>query len=171
MKRLIHLFLYITALALCSRAGAADSDGAPLERFHSIILPTGQVTSVFAIMQDPVGFIWMGTDSGLLRYDGYDFKTYRWKRDENTSLVNDIVNALAYDKVRNKLYAGTDKGISEYDPLYDKFKTIEGSEGRHVKSIYVEGDSLYAATTTGLYLFHKGTCEKLLDGHFTVIRK
>ncbi len=171
MKRLIHLFLYITALALCSHAGAADSDGAPPERFHSIILPTGQVTSVFAITQDPIGFIWMGTDSGLLRYDGYDFKIYRWKRDESTSLVNDIVNALAYDKVRNKLYAGTDKGISEYDPLYDKFKTIEGSEGRHVKSIYVEGDSLYAATTTGLFLFHEDTCEKLLDGHFTVIRK
>ncbi len=172
MKRLIHLFLYITALVFSIRANAADTPIAPSERFHSIILPTGQVTSVFAITQDPVGFIWMGTDNGLLRYDGYDFKIYRWKKDDDTSLVNDIVNALAYDHAQNKLYVGTDKGISEYDPLSDRFKTIGGSEGRHVKSIYIEeNNSLYAATTTGLYLFHKGTCEKLLDGHFTVIRK
>src|ERR1700733_15021864 len=34
-------------------------------------------TEVFSIAQDNFGFLWLGTTSGLYRYDGYDLKSYR----------------------------------------------------------------------------------------------
>lgn len=136
------------------------------------MLPSGQVTSVFAITQDPSGFIWMGTDDGLLRYDGYDFRSYRYQKDELGCIVNNMINALAYDGLHNRLFIGTDKGISEYDPVSDRFRTLDASIGLHVKGLLVENDGLYAATTSGLYLFSgENGSKKLADAHFTAVRK
>ena len=153
--------------ALNGKGGGSSS-----ERFDTIVLPSGQVTSVFALTQDPSGFIWMGTDDGLLRYDGYDFRSYRYLKDEPDCIVNNMINALAYDGQHNRLFIGTDKGISEYDPVSDRFRTLEGSFGLHVKGLLVENDGLYAATTAGLFLFSGDErFEKLADAHFTAVRK
>ncbi len=167
MKRLLRFIECLTATLLSISLQAA----APSGRFTPVVLPSGQVSSVFAICQDSAGFIWMGTDEGLLRYDGYDFRSYNWQKDDSLSLVNNIVNTLCYDSRRNRLIIGTDKGISEYNPFTDTFSTISGSRGKHVKSVYTQGPLLYAATTTGLYLFEERQARKMLDGHFTIIRE
>ena len=166
MKRLIRTIF--SAALLCEGLLLNANGAAPSGRFRPVVPPSGQVTSVFTITQDESGYIWMGTDQGLFRYDGFDFINYRWNGSDSLSLVNNLVNTLACS--RGLLYIGTDSGISIYDPATDRFRTVPGSPGKHVKSLHIEGDSVYAATTTGLYLYNKGAQEKLLDGHFTVIR-
>ncbi len=166
MNRLIRTIF--SAVLLFTGLLLNANGAAPSGRFRGIVPPSGQVTSVFSITQDDTGYIWMGTDQGLFRYDGFDYINYRCNGLDSLSLVNNLINTLTCS--RGLLYIGTDSGISIYDPTTDSFRTVQGSPGKHVKSLHIEGDSVYAATTTGLYLFDNGSQEKLLDGHFTVIR-
>ncbi len=44
--------------------------------------------SIFAGVQDNKGYIWLGTDEGLLRDDGYEFKAYQYDPNKKVSFVN-----------------------------------------------------------------------------------
>lgn len=49
--------------------------------------------TIHAIVQDKQGFLWLGTDGGLVRFDGSVFKTFN---QENTpTLINNAIRALA----------------------------------------------------------------------------
>ncbi len=164
MKRLIVIF--IAAIVPLGAICRADD-----VRFRSAAPPGGKVTSVFAIAQEGDGPLWMGTDSGLLRYDGYDYRQLRHKSGDTLSLPDNIVETLVYEPSRALLIVGTDSGLCLYDPVKDALHTVAGSRDLHIKSVLPKGDSIWAATTTGLYLFSDNTAEKLLDGHFTSVRK
>ena len=164
MKRLISIII-----AALLPLGALH--GSSYGRFRSAAPQGGKVTSVFAIVQEGDGPLWMGTDDGLLRYDGYLWRQMRHNSGDSLSLPDNIVGTLAYDAGRGLLIAGTDSGLCLYDPVQDTFCPVPGSASLHIKSVLSEGDSLYAATTTGLYLFSQGKAERLLEGHFTSVRK
>ena len=164
MKRLIVIFIAVI-LPLATIRGAADG------RFRSATPAGGKITSVFAIAQEGDGPLWMGTDDGLLRYDGYDWRQIRHTSGDSLSLPDNIVGTLAYDSERRLLIAGTDSGLCLYDPSKDCLRIVGGSRHLHIKSVLPQGDSIWAATTTGLYLFSDGAAEKLLEGHFTSVRK
>ncbi len=67
-------------------------------------LPQNRIS---ALMQDSLGFIWMGTSSGLCRFDGVDFKTFRrvYGSSSHGELLNSSVGCLAQDKKGN-IWAG-----------------------------------------------------------------
>lgn len=67
------------------------------------------------IVQDSVGFVWMGTDNGLSRYDGYEVHTYR-----NAAMGSDqYVSTLLVDGER--LLVGTSKGLYTFDMRTERF--------------------------------------------------
>ncbi|MDO9375306.1 MAG: two-component regulator propeller domain-containing protein [Ferruginibacter sp.] len=78
--------------------------------------------SVRCIYQDHNGFMWFGTYDGLNRYDGYDFKVFRNKINDTTSLAHNYINAIGEDR-QNNLWIGTGQGISIYNNLTSKFRT------------------------------------------------
>lgn len=54
-------------------------------------IPGGGVTAIeFA----PDGMLWLGTQSGVLRYDGYRFKRYRFDPANENSIAGDFISAL-----------------------------------------------------------------------------
>ncbi|MDO4163186.1 MAG: two-component regulator propeller domain-containing protein [Bacteroides sp.] len=57
-------------------------------------LPNNQVNAIY---KDSRGFMWFGTASGLARYDGYSFKTFRSKVGDKTSLTDNYVESIAED--------------------------------------------------------------------------
>lgn len=65
--------------------------------------------SVRALMQDKYGFIWIGTDEGLNRYDGTTVKLYRLKNQG----ANEAISSLY--STENKIWIGTDEGLYIYD--------------------------------------------------------
>ena len=50
--------------------------------------------NVIKVLQDKQGFIWVGTQNGLFRYDGYEFKKYHHDPDDAFSLANNYVQTL-----------------------------------------------------------------------------
>jgi len=75
---------------------------------------------VFCIEQDNTGFLWIGTQSGLNRYDGYTFKKYYFDPEDTTSLSHNYVNSIFEDK-SNQLWIGTARGLNKYNRQSDSF--------------------------------------------------
>ncbi|MBO9571504.1 MAG: hypothetical protein J7497_04765, partial [Chitinophagaceae bacterium] len=56
---------------------------------------------VNSILQDETGFICIGTNDGLIRYDGTRYKTFRHNRQDSSSIPYNQVNQLLIDKNKN----------------------------------------------------------------------
>lgn len=79
--------------------------------------------TVYSILQDHEGYIWIGTTDGLNKYDGYDFTIYKHDINDKNSLTNSQINALLEDK-KGDLWIGTADGINFYDRKRDLFTHI-----------------------------------------------
>lgn len=69
--------------------------------------------SVTSIYQDRRGFMWVGTNDGLNRYDGYSFKIFRNTFGDSTSLLSNRINCITADK-SERLWIGTKEGLCVY---------------------------------------------------------
>src|SRR5919109_457632 len=68
-------------------------------RFDHITIEQGlSQSSVRVIFQDSRGFLWFGTEDGLNRYDGYNFKTYKPDPDVPSSLSDRWITSIVEDK-------------------------------------------------------------------------
>ena len=81
-------------------------------------LSSGLVTS---ICQDRYGFIWIGTEYGLNKFDGYRFYSYTYSRTDSTTITDNEVSALFVDR-DGQLWVGCSKGLSRYDYAHDSFQ-------------------------------------------------
>ncbi|RYE87584.1 MAG: hypothetical protein EOO78_35605, partial [Oxalobacteraceae bacterium] len=70
-------------------AAPAMAAPVPTLRFEHLSVEDGLLQeSVLAIVQDSEGFMWFGTQSGLSRYDGYRFISYRNVIGDTKTLIN-----------------------------------------------------------------------------------
>ncbi len=70
----------------------------PSVRFEHLSVEDGLAHSeVWAIAQDPLGFLWFGTQNGLCKYDGYSFTTYRHNPNDDGSLRDNYILSLFVD--------------------------------------------------------------------------
>ena len=80
---------------------------------------------VFAVLEDKKGFLWLGMESGLARYDGYSFKTYTHDPEDSTSISSNIIRAIFQDE-QGYLWIGTDGGgVSRYNPRNEQFTNFK----------------------------------------------
>ncbi|MBX7220129.1 MAG: SpoIIE family protein phosphatase [Blastocatellia bacterium] len=100
-------------LALCEALGAQPSD----LQFQRISIEQGlSQSSVQAVVQDQTGYLWLGTQDGLNRYDGYQFRVYRNEPNNSASLSGNYIYALCEDRQGN-LWVGTRaNGLNRFDP-------------------------------------------------------
>lgn len=70
--------------------------------------------AVSCIAQDSQGFLWFGTQGGLNRYDGYEFKTYKKKPFDSNSLSHDLIQTMYMD-TDDILWIGTYNGLNRFD--------------------------------------------------------
>ncbi len=105
------LLLLAFCLALPSPARAAPFT----PRFFHLTTADGLSHNIVrAVVQDPQGFLWFGTQDGLNRYDGATFTVYRHLRSDPHSLAHNTVQALAVDS-SGTLWVGTVGGLDRYD--------------------------------------------------------
>lgn len=73
---------------------------------------------VQAIAQDEKGFMWFGTEDGLNRFDGHDFKIYQHKEQDLNSLVSNSIRTLLADE-DGSIWIGTSNGLCKLHPETD----------------------------------------------------
>jgi anti-sigma regulatory factor (Ser/Thr protein kinase) len=84
-------------------------------------LPSNAVTT---LAEDAQGFIWVGTQNGLARWDGYRFRTYSHQEQDKFSLPDNVIVSLFRDQ-RGVLWIGTKSGgLVFYDVQNDRFEPI-----------------------------------------------
>lgn len=76
---------------------------------------------IYALFQDNRGFIWVGTQDGLNRFDGYTFLKYIHLPSDTNSLSDSWVYSIDEDREGN-LWIGTRKGLCKFNYTYNNFK-------------------------------------------------
>jgi PAS domain S-box-containing protein len=91
-------------------------------KFQHLTIEDGlSQSSVFSIIQDSQGFMWFGTEDGLNKYDGYNFKIYRNDPDNPDSLTYSYVKVIFEDSSGN-LWIGTyGGGLDKFDREKERF--------------------------------------------------
>lgn len=93
--------------------GRAPSNLRPHLNFRQISREQGLSQSViYAILQDRYGFIWIGTQDGLNRYDGYNFTVFEYNPENPNSLSNNTVLSLYEDRTGSLIRSSPKKGLS-----------------------------------------------------------
>lgn len=70
--------------------------------------------SVSSITQDKYGFLWVGTEEGVSKFDGHRFRNYRSKRFDDSSLSNPFVKKIFKDK-DGVIWIGTEGGLDKFN--------------------------------------------------------
>lgn len=118
--------------------------------------------SATAVEQDVEGFIWVGTQGGLARWDGYRFRNYLPIPNNFGSLPDNYVTYI-YNDSRNRLWIGTNGGgLARYDPQTDSFIRVPvGATGiSHITVNFITSDGhngLWLGTRGGLNHFQPDT--------------
>ncbi len=159
----ITFFYIFSILILLSNIYAAEI---PVK--FEPVLTVGAEIRGNSVIQDRKGFIWIATQNGLAKYDGYDLKWYRNVNDSN-SISHNQGNALIEDHDGN-IWIGTfGDGINKYDPITDHFSYYrheENDSGSLVNNqiwALCEGEDgeIWIGTAGGVSTFNT------LDGTFT----
>jgi diguanylate cyclase (GGDEF)-like protein len=156
--RPVLIAIGMAALAVSSTSRAAD-----VERWknlaNTVFKCVGQdnelLTGATAMAEDGAGFLWVGTQSGLARWDGYQLRTFSPNPNIPGSLPDGYVTALHTDD-QGRLWIGTNStGLALHDRDSDRFIAYPaGAKGlSHVSvTAIVDGDAhtLWVATLGGL---------------------
>jgi len=72
------------------------------------------------VMQDHSGIIWIGTQDGLNKFNGYEFEKYRYNSNNINSLSGNYINDTKEDQFGN-IWIATQGGLNKYNPQKNKF--------------------------------------------------
>ncbi len=113
------LFTFLTILFFGLYSSSAWAQNI---KFKNLSVNDGlSVAYIQGILQDKKGFMWLATQDGLNRYDGYEVTVFRNNPRDSTSLSNNDVYAL-FEDTNEHLWIGTKGGgLEEYNPLTNKF--------------------------------------------------
>ncbi len=93
-----------------------SADAMEAVRFNRLGVEQGLSQPVVqAVAQDQHGFIWIGTQQGLNRFDGQEFVSYFHDPDDLRTLSDDWIWALHTDR-RGYLWIGSESGLNRFDP-------------------------------------------------------
>ncbi len=158
MTKKLPIALLVWLMILISTAYAAPA-------LHFVTVKDGiDANSARIMMQDHQGFIWIGTQSGLYRYDGYQARQFQYTPNVAGSLPNNQIIGLFEDR-KNRLWVGTRDALALFDAETSTFKTYlppagqgAAQQSRIIQKLSSDGKTgLWLATRDGLQHFDPDT--------------
>lgn len=106
-----------------------------------------EYNGIRCILKDYKGFMWFGTDDGLIRYDGVNQYLYEYSADDSTTISHNSIISLAEDKNKN-LWVGTAQGLCVYNREKDAFvqagdktQVLSRLNNTYISALYVGTDN------------------------------
>ncbi len=139
-------------------------------RFTHLTLDGGlSQNSGYCFIQDSQGFMWIGTQDGLNRYDGRNMVVYKYESSDPSSISDNFIVCL-FEDIDGNLWVGTRSGgLNKYNRKKDSFSAIKkgpqdagGFSNNNVTAIAgsTDPDILWIGTGDGrIHRFHRGTNE------------
>ncbi|MDD4823207.1 MAG: two-component regulator propeller domain-containing protein [Bacteroidales bacterium] len=156
MKKLLFLWLFI-----CLSVAPLFSE---TFSFRHLSVEDGLSSNmVRTLLQDKYGFIWIGTDMGLNRYDGATIKVYRY----DAQIPNGFISALYEGE--DAMWVGTDRGLFLYSYETESFSLFQNKTVDHVaitsgvNSITRDKDGNYWVATNEQGVFKYNPSVRLLE--------
>ena len=149
------ILLIVTGLMMALQGYAQRGHFIPSERFSSSLISD--------ICQDQQGSLWIATEYGLNKYDGYQFYTFLHDEGDTTSLQANVVVSLLCDR-DGQLWIGTNRGLDRFDAARDAFVHYNFPDGHlpRVSSILQLADGTLMIGTAGYGAYVLGA-----DGQLT----
>lgn len=167
MMKFIKAFgLIIQCLLFCNGVNAQVVDQTAIPAHYVLKtygindgLPSRNTT---VALKDKRGFVWIGTENGLCKFDGYSFKIYVNIAGDSTSLTNNYINAIVEDS-HGIFWVATMNGLNRFDPVTEKFERFYHKENdktslsnNKVWSLLIDKtNKLWVGTDDGFNLYNK----------------
>jgi ligand-binding sensor domain-containing protein len=105
--------------------------------------------------------MWIGTENGLSRYDGYSFLSFSLSSGDSVALPSDNILCLAVDPVSKLLWIGTTKGLCYFNHSTFEFQAdflipngdVNISQGEIRFLFFDRFDKLWVGTASGAYYY------------------
>lgn len=118
--------------------------------------------SVQCIFQDSRGYIWIGTQNGLNRYDGKHITVYHCDPENPAALPRESIRGITEDQ-DGILWLSADYGVIEFNPVTEKFCLFKHDEknpgslpGDHVPNLAIDShNNLWVGSGLSLNLFNR----------------
>lgn len=118
--------------------------------------------NVSSIVQDDLGYIWIGTARGINRFDGISFKHYTFDENKST-LYHDWITKL-YKNHDGKIFCATRYGLNLFDPTISHMSRISSSKDFYIDFIDSEQRTYASSNHNGLSVFDDNDqCFKKID--------
>lgn len=114
--------------------------------------------SVYDIAQDKNGYIWVATQSGIDKFDGYTFTNFRQSDEPGKGLSGSLVYSIELEPKSGDLWIGTINGLDVLRSSKQSFEKIElrtkdKQLDKDVQTILIdENSNIFVGTGKGLYL-------------------
>ena len=120
--------------------------------------------SVLCIFQDHLGYLWLGTQNGLVKYDGYDMKVYSRDPDDSLSISDRQILSI-YEDRSGTMWIGTQVGLNRFDRATETFTSYlhNPNDSTSINSNVVlnicedKTGNFLVGTNEGLNLFNRQT--------------
>ncbi|MCP4520793.1 MAG: hypothetical protein GY827_03715 [Cytophagales bacterium] len=105
---------------------------------------------IYSVVQDPRGYLWVGTGEGVSRYDGKDIKTYT----KEDGLAENFITSIAVLDKGKVILGHFEGGISLYDGDYFSIVDTITIESKVIDFASYQGKHVYGLTSnTGIFLY------------------
>lgn len=135
-------------------------------RFSHINIEDGlSHPNILSVFEDSRGYLWIGTEDGLNKYDGSNITTYQPSISDTNSISNPTIKSIVEDGNGN-LWFGTGDGLTLYKQKEDRFYTFDKVgdcenclAGMVIRAMHLDGDKIWLGTNAGLSVIDINTYE------------
>lgn len=161
ISRVLFLFTILHFIPVISILGQT-----PNFNFEKLTTSAGlSNNTVHAIIEDDLGFIWVGTKSGLNRYDGYEFKNVKVELGDNSTASSLTVYSLLMDQNKVMWIGLRDLGLIAYDRANHSFQSFPFDENSTVDWSTITVRSIFEDSRSWLWIGTFGGGAIVLDEH------
>jgi len=152
LKKINRIYLFHLILPLIFFLVSITSSAQSNQVYNNIKVKDGLPSNfINAVSQDSTGFMWFGTNSGLVRYDGYEVVAFRNDRTTKIDFSKGNIGAIENGS-NNGLWAGSTSGLLYFDTSTGENRKIELGGDRNIRCILKQGDSiLWVGSNDGLF--------------------